>query len=154
MASVPRPSASSCQIATTPCWLSARSAIARSITGSVCVFPPSSRVFSMASDLRACGDPKITPSAPRATMGDVPLTLVLGPANSAKAGEVLGGFAAAAQRGAILVVPTSVDANHFSRELARDGAVLGSVLTFNGLASEIARQLTREVVGVHGGGHD
>jgi ATP-dependent helicase/DNAse subunit B len=71
-------------------------------------------------------------------MGDVPLTLVLGPANSAKAGEVLGGFAAAAQRGAILVVPTAVDANHFSRELARDGAVLGSVLTFNGLASEIA----------------
>ncbi|MGO9887625.1 MAG: PD-(D/E)XK nuclease family protein [Solirubrobacteraceae bacterium] len=71
-------------------------------------------------------------------MGDVPLTLVLGPANSAKAGEVLGGFAAAAQRGAILVVPTAVDADHFSRELARDGAVLGSVLTFNGLAAEIA----------------
>ncbi len=68
----------------------------------------------------------------------MPLTLVLGPANSAKAGEVLGGFAAAAQRGAILVVPTAVDADHFSRELARDGAVLGSVLTFNGLASEIA----------------
>ena len=62
----------------------------------------------------------------------------LGPANSAKAGEVLGGFAAAAQRGAILVVPTAVDADHFSRELADDGAVLGSVLTFNGLASEIA----------------
>ena len=71
-------------------------------------------------------------------MGDVPLTLVLGPANSSKAGEVLGGFAAAAQRGAILVVPTAVDADHFSRELARDGAVLGSVLTFNGLSSEIA----------------
>ena len=71
-------------------------------------------------------------------MGDVPLTLVLGPANSAKAGEVLGGFAAAANRGAILVVPTAVDADHFSRELAHGGAVLGSVLTFNGLASEIA----------------
>ena len=68
----------------------------------------------------------------------MPLTLVLGPANSAKAGEVLGGFAAAAQRGAILVVPTAVDADHFSRELALDGAILGSVLTFNGLASEIA----------------
>ncbi len=71
-------------------------------------------------------------------MGSMPLTLVLGPANSAKAGEVLGGFAAAANRGAILVVPTAVDADHFARELARDGAVLGAVLTFNGLAAEIA----------------
>jgi ATP-dependent helicase/DNAse subunit B len=68
----------------------------------------------------------------------MPLTLVLGPANSAKAGEVLGAFAAAANRGAILVVPTAVDADHFGRELAHDGAVLGSVLTFNGLAAEIA----------------
>ena len=68
----------------------------------------------------------------------MPLTLVLGPANSAKAGEVLGAFAAAANRGAILVVPTAVDADHFGRELAHDGAVLGSVLTFNGLATEIA----------------
>ena len=71
-------------------------------------------------------------------MGDVPLTLVLRPANSAKAGEVLGAFAAAANRGAILVVPTRVDADHFSRELAASGAVLGSVITFSGLASEIA----------------
>ncbi|HUB04587.1 MAG TPA: PD-(D/E)XK nuclease family protein [Solirubrobacteraceae bacterium] len=68
----------------------------------------------------------------------MPLTLVLGPANSAKAGEVLGAFAAAANRGAILVVPTAADADHFGRELARDGAVLGSVLTFGGLAAEIA----------------
>ena len=94
--------------------------------------------IAVASKLRASGDPKFTPSGPRATMGDVPLTLVLGPANSAKAGEVLGGFAAAANRGAILVVPTAADADHFSRELAHGGAVLGSVLTFNGLASEIA----------------
>ena len=68
----------------------------------------------------------------------MPLTLVLGPANSAKAGEVLGAFAAMANRGAILVVPTAVDADHFSRELADSGAVLGSVLTFSGLAAEIA----------------
>ncbi len=80
----------------------------------------------------------------------MPLTLVLGPANSAKAGEVLGAFAAAANRGAILVVPTSADAAHYGRELAADGAVLGSVLTFSGLAGEIAiragynrRRLTR-----------
>ncbi len=83
-------------------------------------------------------------------MGDVALTLVIGPANSAKAGEVLGRFASAANRGAILVVPTAIDADHFGRELACDGAVLGSVLTFSGLMFEIAsrsgysaRRLTR-----------
>ena len=58
----------------------------------------------------------------------MPLTLVLGPANSAKAGEVLGAYAAAAQRGALLVVPTAADAEHYSRELAEQGRVLGSVL--------------------------
>ncbi len=68
----------------------------------------------------------------------MPLTLVLGPANSAKAGEVLGAFTAAAHRGAILVVPTAADASHYTRELASEGAVLGSVLTFSGLAREIA----------------
>src|SRR6516225_958330 len=80
----------------------------------------------------------------------MPLTLVLGPANSAKAGEVLGAFAAASGRGAILVVPTAPDAAHYGRELAAQGAVLGSVLTFSGLAAEIAaragysgRRLTR-----------
>src|SRR3984885_11816413 len=70
----------------------------------------------------------------------MPLTLVLGPANSAKAGEVLGAFAAAAQRGAILVVPTAVDASHYARELASEGEVLGSVLTFSGLARQIANR--------------
>ncbi len=80
----------------------------------------------------------------------MPLTLVLGPANSAKAGEVLGAFAAAANRGAILVVPTATDAAHYMRELAGERAVLGSVLTFSGLAGEIGarvgfggRRLTR-----------
>jgi ATP-dependent helicase/DNAse subunit B len=70
----------------------------------------------------------------------MPLTLVLGPANSAKAGEVLGAFAVAARRGAVLVVPTAQDAEHYTRELAGDGAMLGSVLTFSGLAAEIARR--------------
>src|SRR5436305_14643086 len=69
------------------------------------------------------------------------LTLVLGPANAAKAGEVLGDFVAAAPSGAILVVPTAADAGHYSRELAEQGAVLGSVLTFAGLAAEIARRV-------------
>src|SRR5436305_547168 len=70
----------------------------------------------------------------------MPLTLILGPANSAKAGEVLGAYAAAARRGALLVVPTALDAEHYSRELAEQGAVIGSVLTFGGLTREIARR--------------
>ncbi|MBV9818297.1 MAG: PD-(D/E)XK nuclease family protein [Solirubrobacterales bacterium] len=69
------------------------------------------------------------------------LTLVLGPANSAKAGEVLGAYVAAAPRGALLVVPTAADADHYTRELAGDGLVQGSVLTFGGLAAEIARRV-------------
>jgi ATP-dependent helicase/DNAse subunit B len=68
------------------------------------------------------------------------LTLVLGPANSAKAGEVLSAYGAAARRGALLVVPTSADARHYARELADQGVVLASVLTFSRLAEEIARR--------------
>jgi len=68
------------------------------------------------------------------------LTLVLGPANSAKAGRVLGAYAAQAARGALLVVPTAADARHYGRELIDDGIVLGAVLTFGALASEIARR--------------
>ncbi|HEX4010175.1 MAG TPA: PD-(D/E)XK nuclease family protein [Solirubrobacteraceae bacterium] len=71
----------------------------------------------------------------------MPLTLVLGPANSAKAGEVLGAYADAARRGALLVVPTREDARHYGAELARDGVVLGSVVTFSGLAYEIGRRV-------------
>src|ERR1700761_6596787 len=70
----------------------------------------------------------------------MPLKLVLGPANPAKAGEVLGAYASASQRGALLVVPTAPDAAHYAREQAAAGAVLGSVVTFGGLASEIARR--------------
>ncbi len=70
----------------------------------------------------------------------MPLTLVLGPANSAKAGEVLGAYAAAAHRGALLVVPTAADAYYYGREVAARGCVLGSVITFAGLAREIAHR--------------
>ncbi|MBV9838085.1 MAG: PD-(D/E)XK nuclease family protein [Solirubrobacterales bacterium] len=70
----------------------------------------------------------------------MPLTLVLGPANSAKAGEVLGAYGDAARRGAVLVVPTAADARHYALELAGDGVVFGSVLTFAALAGEIARR--------------
>jgi len=69
------------------------------------------------------------------------LTLVLGPANSAKAAEVLGAYRAAAPRGALLVVPTGLDREHYRHEVLADGAVLGGeVLTFPGLAREIARR--------------
>ncbi len=72
----------------------------------------------------------------------MPLTLVLGPANSAKAGEVLGAYSLARARGALLVVPTARDAEVYARELAADGAVLGgAVLTFSGLARQIARSV-------------
>ena len=68
------------------------------------------------------------------------LTLVLGPANSAKAGRVLSAYAAQAGRGALLVVPTAADARHYGRELLDDGVVLGAILTFGALAAEIARR--------------
>jgi RecB family exonuclease len=76
----------------------------------------------------------------------VTLRLVIGPANAAKAGEVLGAYAAAAPRGARLVVPTAQDVRHYQRELATRagagagevGAGLGEVLTFDGLVGVIA----------------
>lgn len=68
----------------------------------------------------------------------MPLALVLGPANSAKAGEVLGAYALAAQRDALLVVPTATDVAHYERELAGPGVTLGRVTTFSGLIDEIA----------------
>jgi ATP-dependent helicase/DNAse subunit B len=76
----------------------------------------------------------------------MPLTLVTGAANAAKAGEVLARFRAALPREPVLVVPTSADVDHYSRELAEAGIVLGAeVLTFTRLVGEIAR-----AVGVRG----
>jgi len=69
------------------------------------------------------------------------LTLVTGPANSAKAQIVLDRHRAALARGAILVVPRSADVEHYRRELAGEGAVLGvRVEPFGGLLREIARR--------------
>lgn len=68
----------------------------------------------------------------------MPLTLVLGPANASKAGEVLGAYALAARRDALLVVPTAADVAHYERELAAPGVTLGRALTFPGLIDEIA----------------
>jgi ATP-dependent helicase/DNAse subunit B len=85
----------------------------------------------------------------------VPLTLVTGPANAAKAGEVLGGLRARLEQGPpgasarlgrvrsdpILVVPAFQDVEHAQRELAERGAVFGArVLRFEWLFREIALQ--------------
>ena len=56
----------------------------------------------------------------------MPLTLITGPANAAKAGAVLERFRAALAREPVLVVPTSADADHYRRELASQGIVLGA----------------------------
>src|SRR5436305_845808 len=55
----------------------------------------------------------------------MPLTLVTGPANSAKAAVVLDGVRAALDRDPLLVVPTAADAERYRRELADGGAVFG-----------------------------
>jgi ATP-dependent helicase/DNAse subunit B len=69
----------------------------------------------------------------------VPLKLVTGPANAAKAGEVLGGLRARLDDDPILVVPTFADVEHAQRELAERGAVFGArVMRFGWLFREIA----------------
>jgi ATP-dependent helicase/DNAse subunit B len=72
----------------------------------------------------------------------MPLTLITGPANSAKAGAVLNAFRARARREPWLVVPTTADVAHFERELTEraDGPRGGRVTTFAGLAREAARR--------------
>ena len=68
----------------------------------------------------------------------MPLTLVLGPANAAKAGEVLGAYALAARHDALLIVPTAADVAHYQQELSAPGVTLGRALTFPELIEEIA----------------
>jgi ATP-dependent helicase/DNAse subunit B len=69
----------------------------------------------------------------------MPLTLVTGPANAAKARVVLERYRAQLARRPILVVPRSADAVHYRRELARTGVVVGGrVESFAGLTREIA----------------
>jgi ATP-dependent helicase/DNAse subunit B len=69
----------------------------------------------------------------------LPLTVVTGPANSAKAQVVLDRYRASLPRAPILVVPRTADAEHYRRELADSGVVLGArVEPFSGLMREIA----------------
>src|SRR3954470_24214314 len=70
----------------------------------------------------------------------MPLTLVTGPANAAKAGYVLDRLREVLHREPLLVVPTSADVAHYQRELAAGGVVFGAqVLTFSRLVREIGR---------------
>jgi ATP-dependent helicase/DNAse subunit B len=69
----------------------------------------------------------------------MPLKLVTGPANAAKAGEVLGGLRARVDDEPLLVVPAFEDVEHNQRELAARGAVFGvHVVRFKRLFGQIA----------------
>lgn len=69
------------------------------------------------------------------------LTLVTGPANSGRAGEVLGAYRARLEEEPILVVPAFRDVEHTVRELAGDGAVFGTaVVRFKWLFETIAER--------------
>ncbi|MBE2318458.1 PD-(D/E)XK nuclease family protein [Solirubrobacter sp. CPCC 204708] len=70
----------------------------------------------------------------------MPLTLITGPANAAKAGAVLERLRAALPHDPVLVVPTSADSVHYARELAGAGLVFGAeVTTFPYLLRDLAR---------------
>ena len=71
----------------------------------------------------------------------MPLKLVTGPANAAKAGEVLGGLRARLADEPVLVVPAFGDVEHAQRELAETGAVFGAgVVRFQWLFELIAQR--------------
>lgn len=69
----------------------------------------------------------------------MPLTLITGPANSAKAGAILERVRAVAARAPLLVVPGAADADSYRRELVASGAVYGvRPVVFAGLLDVIA----------------
>ncbi len=71
----------------------------------------------------------------------MPLTLITGPANAAKAGAVVERLRASLAREPVLVVPTSADERHYARELAGAGLVFGTdVTTFPRLIRDVARK--------------
>jgi ATP-dependent helicase/nuclease subunit B len=71
----------------------------------------------------------------------VSLELIVGAANSGRAGAVLDRFGAALEDDPLLVVPTGDDVERFERELCeRPGGVLGGTVTsFPGLFAEVGR---------------
>ena len=99
--------------------------------------PPRLSRAGGASRRTACGDA----SGPGATLSDpLPLQLVTGPANAAKAGVVLDAARNRAAQSPLLVVPTSADVDRYRRELAGGGAVLGvRIERFDGLLRQLQR---------------
>src|SRR5690348_9975984 len=76
------------------------------------------------------------------------LSLIVGPPNSGRAGEVLRRLRECAGREPLLVVRSSADVNRFERELCEGGgAALGiSLRTFDWLFADLA-----DAYGVHAG---
>jgi hypothetical protein len=70
----------------------------------------------------------------------MPITLVTGPANSGKAGEVLGRYRARLDDEALLVVPRFEDVEHTRRELAATGVVFGARVVRFSRALELASE--------------
>ncbi len=68
------------------------------------------------------------------------LSLIVGPPNSGRAGQIGARFEAALDRDPVLVVPTLDDVDRFERELCRDGGAVvgGSIVTFRRLTDEVA----------------
>jgi len=79
---------------------------------------------------------------PGNTVVGMTLSLIWGPSNAGRVGEVLNGFREALPRDPVLVVPNADDAELFESELTSAGALLGgSVVTFGGLVGEVARSV-------------
>ena len=77
-------------------------------------------------------------------LGAMSLSLIVGPPNSGKAGEVLARLKAALDRDPVLIVPTLDDADRFERELCEGAGngdpVLGvSIRTFERLFEDVAQ---------------
>src|SRR5439155_17759271 len=91
--------------------------------------------------VRSSGSGATFPSAPLPTFDRLPLKLVTGPANAAKAGSVLGEFRARLDEEPLLVVPRIEDIDHHQRDLAGGGALFGGhVVRFSWLFEEIANR--------------
>ena len=77
----------------------------------------------------------------------MPITLITGPANAGKAQVVMDAVRVHLARGEdpLLVVPTRADVEHYRRELAGEGAVLGArVERFDGLVAEAVARARAE----------
>jgi PD-(D/E)XK nuclease superfamily protein/AddB-like protein len=75
------------------------------------------------------------------------LSLIVGPPNSGRAGEIGARFEAALERDPVLVVPTLDDVDRFERELCEGGRAVvgGSIGTFRRLTDEVAASTRAEL---------